>query len=307
MHRQVVPHRLLRGCMLAVVGWLSLAAAQTKLPWPNVGEDPSVTPVSGPSWLTHLGIALNRTSLGQGAERYGPAPDQPRVPPNESLAVPGTVQITGADLYRLNCQACHRSQGTGAPPEIHSLLVAVQGSSLALVRQRLQQEHGPSTTPAAGAQAKRARGEVLARLHNGGIRMPPREYLQDDDMRSLFAYLTHLAAAPDEERQSTRAITWARRGELVVKGTCHICHDAVGPLPTGEALLRGAVPSLESLLKTKSIIEFVHKVRKGEVVSLGDGSLQHRGRMPVFYYLKDEEVASAYVYLATYPPQKGRP
>ena len=72
MHRQVVPHRLLRGCMLAVVGWLSLAAAQTKLPWPNVGEDPSVTPVSGPSWLTHLGIALNRTSLGQGAELGDP-------------------------------------------------------------------------------------------------------------------------------------------------------------------------------------------------------------------------------------------
>jgi hypothetical protein len=25
--------------------------------------------------------------------------------------------------------------------------------------------------------------------------------------------------------------------------------------------------------------------------------------MPVFYYLHDEEIAAAYVYLATYPPQ----
>jgi hypothetical protein len=148
---------------------------------------------------------------------------------------------------------------------------------------------------------------VLARMHKGGVLMPPRDYLQDDDIRILFAYLTHLAAAPDEERQSARVITWARRGELVVKGTCHICHDAVGPPPSGQALLRGAVPSLESLLKTKPISEFVHKARKGEVVSFGDPSLRHRGRMPVFYYLQDAEVASAYVYLATYPPRPDRP
>jgi cytochrome c5 len=332
VHRQVVPHRLLFGCILAVAGSCGVGAAQTpstastqlvtilrptsavhtvdgtqKLPWPNVGEDPIVTPVVGPSWLTHLGIALSRTSLGKGAERYGPAPDQGRAPRDESLGVPRTLQITGADLYRLNCQACHRAEGTGTPPEIHSLLGAVQGSSLTLVRQRLQQQHDPSATPAASAQSKRARAGVLNRMHKGGVRMPPRDYLQDDDMRILFAYLTHLAAAPDEERQSTKVITWARRGELVVKGTCHICHDAVGAPPSGQALLHGAVPSLESLLKTKPITEFVHKARKGEVVSFGDPWLLHRGRMPVFYYLRDEEVASAYVYLATYPPQPDRP
>ena len=60
-------------------------------------------------------------------------------------------------------------------------------------------------------------------------------------------------------------------------------------------------------MKTKSLREFVHKARNGEVVSLSDPSLQHRGRMPVFYYLRDEEVGSAYVYLATYPPQAFRP
>ena len=132
--------------------------------------------------------------------------------------------------------------------------------------------------------------------------MPPRDYLQDEDMRMLFAYLTHLAGVPDEERQSTREISWARRGELVVKGTCHICHDAVGPRPSETALLQGAVPSLESLMKTKSISDFVHKARNGEVVTYAEPSLRHRGRMPVFSYLRDDEIASAYVYLATYPP-----
>ena len=47
-----------------------------KLPWPNVGEDPIVTPVVGPSWLTHRGITLRNTSLGKGAGRYGPGADQ---------------------------------------------------------------------------------------------------------------------------------------------------------------------------------------------------------------------------------------
>ena len=140
-------------------------------------------------------------------------------------------------------------------------------------------------------------------MHKGGLRMPPRDYLREDDMHVLFAYLTQLAGTPDPQRQSFRRVSWARLGELVVKGTCHICHDAVGPPPTDWALLNGAVPSLQSLLKTKSISEFVHKARKGEVVSLDDVVLQHRGRMPVFYYLRDEETAAAYVYLATYPPR----
>jgi mono/diheme cytochrome c family protein len=138
--------------------------------------------------------------------------------------------------------------------------------------------------------------------------MPPRDYLQDADMQLLFAYLLELAGAPEGgKRQSTHPVSWARRGELVVKGTCHICHDATGPRPSDTAQIRGAVPSLEWVMKTKSIREFVHKARTGEVASLSDPALQHRGRMPVFYYLRDEEVASAYVYLATYPPQPRRP
>src|SRR5262245_57567595 len=163
-----------------------LDAAQ-KLPWPNLGEDPIVTPVSGPSWLTHLGIALKDTSLGKGAERYGPAPDAGHQSGNESLAVPKTVELSGADLYRLNCQACHRAEGTGAPPEIHSLLGAVQGASLPLVRTRLREQPGIATEQAARTQAHRARAKVLARLHKGGMRMPPRDYLQEEDMRTLFA------------------------------------------------------------------------------------------------------------------------
>jgi mono/diheme cytochrome c family protein len=292
--------------ILAVLFAFGAIGSAQKLPWPNVGEDPIVTSVVGPSWLTHLGIPLSRTSLGQGSERYGPSPDQSREPRNESIGVRRSIEINGADLYRLNCQACHRAEGTGTPPEIRSVLGPVQGSSLALVRKRVQQQHDASAEKAARAKASRARADVLARMHKGGLRMPPRDYLQEEDMQALFAYLTQLAGSPDAKRQSTRVVSWARLGELVVKGTCHICHDAVGPAPTGSALLRGAIPSLETLLTTKSISEFVHKARDGEVVSLGNPELRHRGRMPVFYYLRDEEVAATYVYLATYPPQPAR-
>ena len=144
MCRRLAAHRLLIASLLAVAALFVSSApdAAQKVPWPNVGEDPSVTPVSGPSWLTHLGIALRETSLGQGAQRYGPPPGAAHAPAAESLGVPGTVPMSGADLYRLNCQACHRAEGTGTPPEIHSLLGPVQGASVSLVRTRLRQQAG---------------------------------------------------------------------------------------------------------------------------------------------------------------------
>lgn len=64
--------------IVALLATLAPIGAAQKVPWPNLGEDPSVTPVTGPSWLTHLGITLNRTTLGQGAGRYGPSPIGPQ-------------------------------------------------------------------------------------------------------------------------------------------------------------------------------------------------------------------------------------
>jgi mono/diheme cytochrome c family protein len=280
-----------------------IGAAQ-KPPWPNAGDDPLVTPIAGPSWLTHLGVAFDRTSFGRGAGRYGPSSDQKREEREVSVGVHRTVTIGGADLYRLNCQACHRAEGTGAPPEIRSVVDPVQGSSLALVRKQLQQQHpARNETAAARAKASQARADLFARLRKGGQRMPSRAHLREADLDALFAYLTQLAGVPDPERPSQQVVSWARLGEHVVKGTCHICHDAVGPRPTDAALVKGAIPSLESVMAAKPVGEFVRKVRDGAQVLRGDLPLLHRGRMPVFYYLRDEEVAAAYVYLATYPPR----
>src|SRR5262245_52071308 len=234
--------------LVALLATLAPIGAAQNVPWPSVGQDPGVTAVSGPSWLTHLGVTLDRTTLGQGAGRYGPSPDRPPAPRTEALGVRGKIELTGADLYRLNCQSCHRETGTGGPMEVASLLGAVRGSSLEVVRERLKAAGDPTATADSKVKAAQARMQIIQRLHKGGMRMPPRDYLTPDDVEMLFGYLKTLAQTPDAPRATSRAVTWARVGELTVKGTCHICHDSAGAPPTDAALLHGAIPSLQSIL-----------------------------------------------------------
>jgi mono/diheme cytochrome c family protein len=281
-------------------------------------EEPVVTPVAGPSWLNRLGLTYRETSLGRSGATYGPPPTQPTYgqPPTQRpsqpsaapLAVGRPVVLTGADLYRLNCQSCHRAEGTGSPAEIKSVLGLVQGSSLELVRKQLQQKGTAAPRSAARAQAARARTDLYQRIQKGGQRMPAFAHLQEADIDVLYAYLTQLAGSPDASPQSRRTTSWARLGEHVVKGTCHICHDAVGPRPSREALLvQGKIPPFTTLLEDKPVVDFVTKVRSGAPVMMGDAAFHYRGRMPVFSYLQDVEVAAAYMFLVDYPPQAGDP
>ena len=266
--------------------------------------DSIVTPVVGPSWLNHLKLNFSDSSLGRGAGRYGPTPTEPQtVTPGSTSFVAGQSNvITGADLYRLNCQACHRAEGTGSPPEIKSLLSLVQGSSLELVRGQLHSEN-KAEAARIRQQVTQARSELYRRIREGGQRMPPFAHLQEADIDVLYAYLTELAHTPDSPRQSQRIVSWGRLGEHVVKGTCHICHDAVGARPTGEALLQGAIPPLAVLVADNPPITFISKARNGAPVAMGRPSFHYRGRMPVFYYLQDVELAAAYDFLVAYPPQ----
>ena len=275
-------------------------------------QEPVVTPVAGPSWLNRLGLTYRESSLGRGTATYGPPPTSGSLPaqrPSQSIAalpIGRPVVLTGADLYRLNCQSCHRAEGTGSPPEIKSVLGLVQGSSIELVRQHLQQEGKAAAGSAARAQATRARADLYQRIQKGGQRMPALAHLQEADIDALYAYLTQLAGSPDALTQVRRTASWARLGEHVVKGTCHICHDAVGPRPSAQALLiQGTIPAFTTLLEDKPVVDFVTKVRSGAAVMKGDPAFHYRGRMPVFSYLQDVEVAAAYTFLVDYPPQAG--
>jgi mono/diheme cytochrome c family protein len=276
---------------------------QSAPPTKTKTREPVVTPVAGPSWLNRLGLRYGETSLGRSAATYGPPPTQ-RLPPASAapLAVGRPVELSGADLYRLNCQSCHRAEGTGSPPEIKAVLGLVQGTSLERVRQHLQQA-GSSPGSAARAQATRARADLYQRIRKGGQHMPALAHLQESDINAIYAYLTVLADNPDSPPQLRQPTSWARLGEHVVKGTCHICHDAVGPRPSRQALAQGTIPPFTTLLEDKPVADFVTKVRSGAAVMVGDAAFHYRGRMPVFPFLHDEEVAAAYMFLVAYPPQ----
>ena len=122
-------------------------------------------------------------------------------------------------------------------------------------------------------------------------------------MQALFAYLEVLSDVPGAaHRQRTVSVPAARIGEYVVKGTCHICHDAVGAWPTPAALMDGAVPSLAAMPARHTLVTLVQKVRRGAPVTMGITPVLYRGRMPVLDYITTDEAVAAYLYLAAYPP-----
>ena len=156
-------HKLLpflsKGMLTGVLGVFALGGLME-----TSGQDktaPLVTPVEGPSWMKHLGIAdIQSTALGQmvGTEPASASRRQePDLPPagekgslsrtidkilslfrsesrQTSKLMDETFVLAGSDLYRLNCQSCHGPVGVGSPPEIKSLLGPVEGTSPALIQ-----------------------------------------------------------------------------------------------------------------------------------------------------------------------------
>jgi len=261
----------------------ALAAAREPEAKPGAGPL-IVTPVAGQSWLKHLGLSRRGTAMGQmggagvrppsvGASKWG----ESSVP--EALDKPFTV--TGADLYRFNCQSCHNVGGVGSPPEIRSLIDPFRATA-------------KQTTAQAEASLRK-------RLEKGGEKMPPFPHLRGSEVGALLAYLRSLAGVPGASARQIRITEpVVRVGELLVKGTCFICHDATGPGSDAMAASPELMPSLASFLEQKSVAAMVQKVRQGAPVP---GMVGSRGEMPVFSYLTAAEVRAAYIYLITYPPR----
>jgi mono/diheme cytochrome c family protein len=265
----------------------------------------SVTPAAGLSYLRRLGLTMDRSSMG----RIGQTDSKSSTAPSldvTTLADPTrrTMTLSGGDLYRLECRACHRADGTGAPPEINTLIGPVQGTSLVLWQRRMKQI-GRSIDPTfANEVVSGAKADLRTRVVHGGKKMPSFDYLQDAEVEALVAYLDLLAGVPSAaQRQHTVTEPATRVGEYLVKGTCHICHDATGTWPTPEALLNGAVPPLAGLPTHRTIFEMVEKVRHGAPIIMGTTNMVDRGRMPVLDYVTNDEVAAVYLYLAVYPPR----
>jgi mono/diheme cytochrome c family protein len=93
-----------------------------------------------------------------------------------------------------------------------------------------------------------------------------------------------------------------RVGEHIAKSTCHVCHSAVGQNPSLAQLYAGEIPPLSALPVRTTQAQFVRKVTQGAPILMGEPPQLLRGRMPVFYYLSEEEAADVYLYLTTFPP-----
>ena len=153
--------------------------------------------------------------------------------------------------------------------------------------------------------AQQSKAALLQRLHNGGENMPPFPHLDEAEVNSLLAYLNQLAAVPGaENRQLAVQESRIHVGEHIVKSTCHTCHAATGPDPDPQQIWNGAIPPLSTLTTRKSQAEFIRKVTHGAPVLMGASPMLYRGRMPVFYYLSEDEAADAYLYLSLYPPTR---
>ena len=271
-------------------------------------KDVPVTAVSGESWLVHLNRPFSETSMGK-TWRLGPAAPAPGEPassgqPEVSLntASPATT-LHGSDLYRLNCQGCHEESGQGAPPEINSVINPVRATSVTLVMERMKTAGMDIGRADAVKLAQQSNAALLQRLHNGGENMPPFPHLHEAEVRSLVAYLKQLAGVPGAEgEQMAVQESRVRIGEHIVKSTCHTCHSATGQDPDAQQLWDGAIPPLSTLTTRKNRSEFIRKVTHGAPVLMGSPPMLYRGRMPVFYYLSEDEAADVYLYLTRYPP-----
>ena len=266
----------------------------------------SVTPVSGESWLSHIGRDFNETSMGK-TNRLGPAPGQQPSQPLDPASAIGieSANRTGADLYRFNCQGCHGESGDGAPPEINSVIAPVRATSAPLIMQRMRTAGLEMSGSAAAEMARQANDALLQRLHNGGENMPSFSHLDQNEVQAIIGHLRKLAKVPGSERDSIQVEESPFRvGEHIVKSTCHVCHAATGENPTPQQMMQGAIPPLSALPARVSERELIRKVTQGAPVLLGEVPALYRGRMPVFDYLTQEEAADVYLYLTFYPPTK---
>ena len=290
---------------------VSLAIATMLIGGAVAQSQVSVTPATGESWISHLHRPLEETSMGR-TGLLGPATFLPTPVAEKSstsirrLAYSARKQsatLQGADLYRLNCRGCHGESGLGAAPEISSVIDATRATYAPFTLDRLRRLGMETTRTEANELANQAKGALLERLHHGGVDMPPFPQLSEPEARAIFAYLRQLAEIPGAGSQQLHLEERPLRiGEHIVKSTCHICHNATGVNPSPEELMHGAIPPLSSLTSRVSLREFEQKVQHGAPIMMGTPLLPYRGRMPVFNYLSESEVADAYLYLKLYPP-----
>ena len=266
----------------------------------------AITPVTGPSTLHHLGLSVEHSSMGWDGQWGAPPVNVPsQAQPAARAENPaGDFALSSADLYRVSCRACHKPDGLGVPPEINSMIGPVQSASVEWTTARMKETGRPIDPKFIRQLTSGAEADLRKRLKVGGHNMPSFAHLSDEEILALRPYLDELAGVPGAKRQQRQITEPAVRvGELIVKGTCHICHDATGPDDKPTTVMSGVIPSLAGIPQQKTLVQFLQKLREGAPVPLSARGAAARGRMPVFNYLSEAEVTAAYSYLIAYPPK----
>lgn len=275
----------------------------------------------GPSCIKHLGLTVSQTRMGQmggtgalatspqvnpqpsGGDPAGPASLNSLIqrflstfrssPEKAGAILNENFSASGADLYRWNCQSCHGPDGQGAPPEINSVLGPVQGTSPVLSRKRMEARGLDVDDEVIQQTTELAEASLRDRFQHGGKNMPSFEYLRADEVEALFGYLEKLASVPPTKRDGLRVPESATRvGEHIVKGTCHVCHDATGPGSGHSAMTQGTIPSLASIPRDHSLSGVVHQVQYGSCATM---RMTGGDTMPAYPYFTEEEIAAVYL------------
>jgi mono/diheme cytochrome c family protein len=92
--------------------------------------------------------------------------------------------------------------------------------------------------------------------------MPP-PTLNDREIAALIPYLKGFAHFPAPEQPRSFGEPALRVGQLIVSGTCHVCHDATGPGNRRLTMMQDVIPSLTSLTTAYDLREVASKVRQG--------------------------------------------
>ena len=212
--------------------------------------------------------------------------------------------LTGADIYRVSCRPCHTADGSGAMPEVRSLLYPVQSASVP----------GCQTTPA--RLADRSTPRSLGNRH----RAPRRIY--ENDSRAAVTTCRHLPICRTT-RSTSFGPTWTSWPAFRGRAPATSNHGAACPrrridrqgyvshlsrcdqqTETPATALNGVIPSLASIGKRQTQAQVARKLREGTLVPLHSGGQPKRqGRMPVLGYLSDADIASVYQDPIAYPPK----
>lgn len=254
-------------------------------------DEALISPTGGLSWLNHRQILFEQSCFGRAGRSGGSARPGDRASDGSGL--------TGGDLYRYSCQSCHRADGTGCGSEIKPLLDPVRGSHPSGVQASMEERGITLPEEMASALAAQNKAALLDRLQHGGEKMPSFAFLTLGERDQLIDYLWSLSGVTEKDDHNEKPISVSRLrvGELIVKGTCHVCHNARDPGLYQGSWRNRQIPSLETIRRDRTVQEFVRKVREGTL-----NERERRGQMPVFSYLSEAEVLSAFIYLVGYSP-----